>query len=70
MKLNDDFDNLEEFQAEIEERGFLSLWEEFQQEGANGFSWDSLREWENVFKPFGLTFDWGMDAECFDFELI
>ncbi len=70
MKLNDNYDNLEAFEAEIEKRGFTDKWEQFYKEGMNGFTWDSLREWEEIFKPFGLSFDWCMGAEPFDFELI
>lgn len=70
MKLNDNADNLQDFEEEIKSRGFLSLWRKFQNDYLNRFTWEKLREWEETFKPFGLSFDWGMDAEPFDFELI
>lgn len=69
MKLHDDFTNIEEFEKEIESKGFLELWEQFQDEGANGFGYDELQKWQKVFKPHGLTFDYGLDAESYDFEI-
>jgi len=69
MKLNDDFTNIEEFEKEIESKGFLELWEQFQDEGANGFDYPDLANWQEKFKPHGLTFDYGLDAESYDFEI-
>jgi hypothetical protein len=69
MKLHDDFTNIEEFETEIENKGFLELWEQFQDDGANGMDYEDLRNWQEKFKPLGLTFDYGLDAESFDFEI-
>lgn len=69
MNLNGDFSNLEAFEKEIELKGFLPLWNEFQEQGANGHTYESLREWEQKFKPYGFTFDYGLDADPYDFEL-
>lgn len=69
MKLQDDFSNIEEFETEIKSKGFFELWERFQDEGANGFDYADLRKWQEIFKPFGLTFDYGLDADSYDFEL-
>jgi hypothetical protein len=69
MKLRDDFTNIEEFETEIENKGFLELWEQFQDDGANGMDYEDLRNWQEKFKPLGLTFDYGLDAESFDFEI-
>jgi len=70
MKLHDDFTNIEEFENEIKKKGIFELWEQFQEEGENGFDYFQLREWQKRFKPLGLTFDYGLDAETFDFEII
>jgi len=69
MKLQDDFSNIEEFETEIKSKGFFEIWEQFQDEGANGFEYNQLREWQEKFKPFGLTFDYGLDADSYDFEI-
>ena len=70
MKLHNDFSNIKEFEKEIQSKGFLEVWEQFQDESANGFSYDELIKWQETFKPLGLTFDYGLDAECYDFEII
>lgn len=69
MKINDDFSNLEAFEKEIELKGFLVLWNEFQEQGANGHSYEGLKKWQAKFEPYGLTFDFGLDADPYDFEL-
>ncbi len=70
MKLNNNFDNLDSFEIEINNRQFLPLWMEFQNEGVNGFSYERLHEWEDLFIPHGLVFEWGLGAEPCEFELI
>lgn len=69
IKVNDDFSNIEEFEMEIENKGFLNLWKQFQEEGQNGLDYPDLNRWQETFKPFGLTFDYSLDAEPFDFEI-
>lgn len=69
MKLNDDFSNLEAFEKEIELKGFLVLWNKFQDQGANGHSYKGLKKWQAKFEPYGLIFDFGLDADPYDFEL-
>lgn len=69
MKLQDDFSNIEEFENEIKSKGFFNLWERFQDCGANGMDYLELSQWQDIFNPFGLTFDYGLDAESFDFEI-
>jgi len=69
MKLHDDFTNIEEFENEIKKKGFFELWEQFQEEGLNGLDYPDLANWQEKFKPFGLTFDYSLDAEPFDFEI-
>ena len=69
MKIHDDFSNMEEFENEIKKKGFFELWEQFQDEAANGFDYPDLKRWQETFKPLGLTFDYGLDAESFDFEI-
>lgn len=69
MKVNDDFSNMEEFENEIKKKGFFELWEQFQEEGLNGLDYPDLANWQEKFKPFGLTFDYSLDAEPFDFEI-
>ena len=69
MKINDDFSNIEEFETEIKKKGFFELWEQFQEEGYNGLDYPDLANWQEKFKPYGLTFDYGLDAEPFDFEI-
>lgn len=69
MKLNDDFSNIEEFETTLKNKGIFNLWEIFQEEGSEGFNYSELNEWQENFKPFGITFDYSLDAEPFDFEI-
>ncbi len=69
MILNDDFTNIQEFEIEIENKGFLELWQKFQTKGANGFTYKQLSNWQEKFELFGLTFDYGLDSEPYDFEI-
>jgi hypothetical protein len=69
MKLDSDFSNLDEFEIEINNRGFLDLWNQFQNETSNGISYAKLIRWQDKFLPRGLNFDFGLDAEPYDFEL-
>lgn len=70
MKLKNDGSNINEFLYQIESFGFLPLWEDFQNECINGFSYESLSNWQDRFKQLGLSFDYGLDAEPYDFELL
>lgn len=70
MKLNDNFDNIEAFEAIIEEKGFINLWNEFLKEATEGYSYESLREWTDKFNAYGLTFDYYLTAIPFDFEIV
>ena len=70
MKLNDSYDNLDDFEIAINDRGFLPLWMDFQNECANGLSYERLREYQDIFTPHGLVFDFGLDAEPYEFEII
>lgn len=70
MKINDDFTNMEEFETELKNKGIFELWEQFQDDGLNGMDYKDLNDWQEKFKPFGLTFDYSLDAEPFDFEII
>jgi hypothetical protein len=69
MILNDDFTNIQEFETEIKNKDFFNLWLRFQTDGANGFDYKQLSDWQEKFAPFGLTFDYSLDAEPFDFEI-
>jgi hypothetical protein len=69
MILNDDFTNIQEFENEIKNKDFFNLWVRFQTEGENGFDYKQLSDWQEKFAPFGLTFDYSLDAEPFDFEI-
>ena len=69
MILNDDFTNIQEFENEIKTKGFFDLWERFQSDGENGLDYSELNAWQEKFKPFGLIFDYGLDADPFDFEI-
>ena len=53
----------------MKKKGFFELWEQFQEEGYNGLDYPDLANWQEKFKPYGLTFDYGLDAEPFDFEI-
>jgi hypothetical protein len=70
MKLAYSGENLDEFEIAINDRGFLDLWNKFQNEASNGISYENLIVWQDIFKPLGLTFDFGLDADPLDFELI
>jgi hypothetical protein len=69
MKLNDDFSNLEEFETRLKDKGIFNLWEQFQEDGINGMDYKDLDKWQEKFKPFGLTFDYSLDAEPFDLKI-
>ena len=69
MKLNDDFTNIEDFETELKRKGIFELWERFQDDGLNGMDYPDLANWQEKFKTFGLTFDYSLDAEPFDFEI-
>ena len=69
MRLNDDFTNIEQFENEIKNKDFFNLWLRFQTDGENGFDYKQLSDWQEKFAPFGLTFDYSLDAEPFDFEI-
>jgi len=69
MTLNDDFTNIQEFENEIKNKDFFNLWLRFQTDGENGFDYKQLSDWQEKFAPFGLTFDYSLDAEPFDFEI-
>ncbi len=69
MKLYDDFSNIQEFEYEIENIGFLELWGQFQEQASNGIDYEQINIWQEKFKPFGLTFDFGLDCEPFNFEI-
>jgi hypothetical protein len=69
MILNDDFTNIEQFENEIKNKDFFNLWVRFQTDGENGFDYKQLSDWQEKFAPFGLTFDYSLDAEPFDFEI-
>ena len=68
--LNDDFSNLEEFERMIKDLGFFQLWERFQEETASGLDYTDLADWLQRLELFGLTFNYGLDAEAYEFKLI
>ena len=69
MILNDDFTNIQEFENEIKNKGFFALWQRFLADFENGFDYSYLNAWQEKFAPFGLTFDYSLDADPFDFEI-
>ena len=69
MILNDDFTNIQEFENEIKNKDFFNLWQRFQSDGEEGFDYKQLSDWQEKFAPFGLTFDYSLDAEPFDFKI-
>jgi hypothetical protein len=69
MILNEDFTNIQEFENEIKNKDFFNLWQRFQTDGENGFNYKQLSDWQEKFAPFGLTFDYFLDAEPFDFKI-
>lgn len=69
MKLEDDFSNIEEFEEQIKAKGCFVQWEQFQEKGSLGFSYQELRDYQEIFKPFGLIFDFDLSADAFDFEI-
>ena len=69
MKLDDiNFSNLDEFEASMSDE-LTILWDEFQKDAENGFDYPDLENWLKKFKPYGLTFDYYLDAEPYDFEI-
>ena len=70
IKLKDDFSNSVVFDNEIKLRGFYPLWKKFLKDIYNGIDYPELSKYQKLFEPYGLTFDYYLDAEPFDFELI
>jgi len=56
MKLNNNYDNLDAFEIAINDKGFLSVWLEFQNECTNGLSYERLREYQDIFTPHELIY--------------
>ena len=67
MKLDDDYTNFDEFEENMSEELF-TLWLEFQEAGSDGLDYPELIYWQKKFEPYGLTFDFSLDAEPFDLE--
>jgi len=68
IKLKIDFSNIGEFENAMNDK-LKSLWNEFQDESANGLSYEHLKNWQNIFEPFGLSFKYGLDADAYNFKL-
>lgn len=69
MILKDNFSNYEEFTNSMSLE-LAELWEEFQQQAENGFSYTQLNDWLQTFEPYGLIFSYDLDAEPYEFQLI
>ena len=67
IKLKNDWSNLEDFQNHMPEE-LQELWEDFTSLG-DDVDYIILKNWQDLFKPHGLTFDFYLDASPFDFKL-
>jgi hypothetical protein len=70
MKLKNDFSNIEQFDSIIKSKGFFNLWERFQSDGYDGLDYQELANWQDKFKPLGLTFDYSLDSQPFNFKIV
>lgn len=68
MQLKDDFSNLEQFEEALTGSAQIK-WAEFQEEANAGFSYSSLTYWEKELLKHGISFEWGLDAEPYNFEI-
>lgn len=68
IKLKHDFSNLEEFESAMNEEQKI-IWDVFQNECANGLSYENLTKWQNMLEPYKISFDYYLNAEPYNFKL-
>lgn len=68
IKLKETGSNFDKFYDAMTEE-LKTLWNQFEEESEEGFDYIRLDHWQNVFKPHGLTFDYELSAEPFNFKL-
>lgn len=68
IELEDEWGNLDEFTKAMPNK-LQKLWDEFQDETADGSDYKTLEKWLKTFKPHGLTFEYGLDSMAYDFTL-
>lgn len=67
IKLKNDFSNLEEFEDNMCPE-LLDHWEDFKSLN-DEIDYTQLIQWQKLFDPYGLTFDFGLDGIAYDFEI-
>lgn len=67
MKLNNDGSNYDDFVAELPPE-VLSIFRQMETDAIDGFNYEQLAEYSQRLEKYGLTFDYYLDAEPFDFE--
>ena len=69
MELNSDFSNLSQFEASMSKE-LLYYWDMFQISLSEGLIYDEIQIHLDVLKPMGLTFEYGLDSEPYNYKLI
>jgi len=61
-------DNFEEFYRALPIETKL-LWDEFEKDSEEGFNYKQLEQWQEDFRPHGITFKYSLDAVPYDITL-
>ena len=66
--LKDDGSNFDDFFDSMCD-DLQTLWKALEKNSEQGFEYAQLSNWQKVFKPYGLTFDYYLDAQPFKIKL-
>jgi hypothetical protein len=66
--LLEDGSNLEEFTNSLPNK-LQEVFEDLQNEFMNGLDYSDLKNYLKIFKKYGYTFEYGLDAEPYDFKM-
>lgn len=71
ISLKDDSSNLYQFELAIANKGSnaFQAWIDFQLASSKGFDYKHLSTWEILLKAYGITFEYGLDAEPHSFKI-
>ena len=61
-------DNFEEFYMALPVETKL-LWDEFEKDSEEGLNYEQLAGWQKVLEPYGITFEYSLDAVPYDITL-
>ncbi len=57
IKIEDDFSNIELLDAHVAKMGIEDLWEEFGENGLDGFDYKQLSDWQDKLRPYGQGYN-------------